>query len=110
MLKQMIVMLTKSIDRMHIRMITDIHIAIMIKPFKWWLDFGTTVHVCDNHQQFKSYEDVENKEVMVDNGNSTKVQGIGSVDICFTSEKKLCLANILFVHDLNKNLLFVSSP
>ena len=42
------------------------------------------------------------------NDNSAKVCGQGTIELNFTSGKKLSLVNVLHVPDLRKNLVFVS--
>ena len=61
------------------------------KTFDWWYDSGAIVHVCNNKDQFKTLEKVdEGFEVMMGNNIIAKVLGKGKVEISFTSGKKSC--------------------
>ncbi|XP_072066951.1 uncharacterized protein [Arachis hypogaea] len=106
--KDLIAMVVKKVQNMHIGMVTEVNIATQGKSLEWWLDSGATVHVCNDRNQFKTYEEVNNREVLMGNDNSAKVCGQGSVELNFTSEKKLSLINVLHVPDLRKNLVSVS--
>ncbi|PKI61206.1 hypothetical protein CRG98_018397 [Punica granatum] len=86
-----VAMVTGGIESLEIGMITELNIAMIDKFYNWWLDSGVTVHVCayGNHQ-------------------SVKVLGQGTVELNFTSGKKLTLINVLHVPDVRKNLLSAS--
>ena len=45
------------VSGMHIDMITEVHIAVIANPFDWWFDLGATVHVCNNKEQFRTYDE-----------------------------------------------------
>ncbi|KAG8473268.1 hypothetical protein CXB51_035191 [Gossypium anomalum] len=101
-------MITEGIESLEIVMITELNIAMTNKSYNWWLESGATSHVCNDQQQFKSYELVANREVLMGNYQSVKVLGQGTVELNFTFGKKLALTNVLHVSDMKKNLLFVS--
>ena len=67
------------------------------------------VHVCYVKNLFKTY-DVATKEEMVFMGNhdTAKVFGKGTIELQFTSEKKLILLNVFHVPDVRKNLISAS--
>lgn len=97
------------ISDMQIGMITEVHMATAIKSSDWWFDCGATVHVCNDKNQFKVYEDAAvGHEVLMGNHNKSKVFGTGTVDINFTSGKKLTLINVLHVPEIRKNLVSAS--
>ncbi|KAG8482437.1 hypothetical protein CXB51_023946 [Gossypium anomalum] len=73
-----------------------------------WLDSIATVHVCNDQQQFNSYELVANCEMVMGNYQSIKVLGQGMVELNFRSGKKLTLTNVLHVPDVRKNLVSAS--
>ncbi|PKI64622.1 hypothetical protein CRG98_015054 [Punica granatum] len=56
----------------------------------------------------ESLEIVANREVLMGNHQSVKVLGQGTVELNFTSGKKLTLINVLHVPDVRKNLLSAS--
>ena len=74
----------------------------------WWLDSGATVHVCKDRSLFKTFDaNSFVKEVQMGNTACINVAGQGSVELDFTSCKKLTLLNILYVPDMRKNLVSV---
>ncbi|XP_072058273.1 uncharacterized protein [Arachis hypogaea] len=106
--KDLIVMVVEKVQNMHIGMVTEVNIATQEKSLEWRLDFGVTVHACNDCNQFKTYKEVNIREVLKDNDNLAKVCGKGIVELNFTSRKKLSLINILHVPDLRKNLVSVN--
>ncbi|KAL0300317.1 UNVERIFIED_CONTAM: hypothetical protein Sangu_3127900 [Sesamum angustifolium] len=75
-----------------IAMVSNLHIA--------------TVHVCNNKNQFKHYEDIsEVQQILMRNANTATVLGKGNVEVQFTSRKKLLLTNVLHVPEIHKNLV-----
>ena len=89
-----------------ISMVSELNMAASTKSFDWWYDSGATIHVCHNKNQFKNYEIAEQgQEVLMGNGNTAKVLGKGSVELQFTSGKKLILQNVLHVPEIRKNLI-----
>ena len=98
--------LVAMVSDLHIGMVTELHMAAVTKSDDWWYDSGATIHVCNNKSQFKDYEIVDNgDEVLMGNHNSAKVMGKGSVELQFTSSKKILLVNVLHVPDIRKNLM-----
>ena len=94
------------ISELHIGMVTELNMAAATKTFDWWYDSGATVHVCNNKDQFKTLEKVdEGSAVLMGNNVTAKVLGKGTVEISFTSGKKLVLVNVLFVPEIRKNLV-----
>ncbi|GJZ06387.1 zinc finger, CCHC-type containing protein [Tanacetum coccineum] len=70
----------------------------------WWVDYGATRHVCNNKAMFKTYEPSDSILYM-GNHSSAQVQGIGKVDLVFTSGNTLTLNNVFHVPDVQKNLM-----
>lgn len=101
--KDLVAMVSKM-EILQIGMVTKLHMT-STKSVDWWLDSGTTVHVCNDKGQFKSYEETANREVLMENHSAAKVLGKGSVDLNFTSGKKPTLKNVLHVHEIKKNLV-----
>ncbi|KAL0290393.1 UNVERIFIED_CONTAM: hypothetical protein Sangu_2576400 [Sesamum angustifolium] len=68
------------VSNLHIGMVTKLNIAAAVKSFDWWYDSGATVHVCNDKNQFKHYEDVaEGQQVLMGNASTTIVLGKGNV-------------------------------
>ncbi|KAK4385414.1 hypothetical protein Sango_2665400 [Sesamum angolense] len=94
------------VSNLHIGMVTELNMAAAVKSFDWWYDSGATVHVCNDKNQFKYYEDAaEGQQVLMGNANTTTVLGKGNVEVQFTSGKKLLLTNVLHVPEIRKNLV-----
>src|SRR4051812_40018806 len=77
------------------------------EPFSWWIDCGATVHICNIPSVFKDFKMENGQQVSMGNGSLADVRGKGTVEINFTSGKKLTLKNTLFVPDIKKNLISV---
>ena len=87
-------------------MIIELHMASVAKSADWWLDSGATIHVCNDKNLFKSYNEMkEPEDVLMGNHASAKVMGKGSVELKFTFGQKLTLVNVFHVPDLRKNLV-----
>lgn len=54
---------------------------------------------------FKTFEEVVGQEVQMGNSLRANVNGKGTVEIDFTSRKKLTLLNVLFVSEIRKKKL-----
>ncbi|KAK8264489.1 hypothetical protein V6Z12_D12G112000 [Gossypium hirsutum] len=104
----LVAIVTEGIESLDIGMITELNLAMNDKSCNWWLDSEATVHVCNDRQQFKSYELLANCEVLMGNYQSVKVLGQGIVELNFKSRKKLTLTNVLHVPDMRKNLVSAS--
>ena len=71
---------------------------------------GATIHIYNDKIQFKSYEDTATEEkVLMGNHDTVKVFGKGTVELCFTSGRKLILTNVYHVPDVRKNLVSANS-
>jgi len=76
----------------------------------WWIDSGATVHVCKDKYMFKQFEEIVDsnvQEVLMANNALAKVAGKGTVEIDFTSGKKITLLNVLFIPEIRKNLVSI---
>ncbi|RVW44269.1 Retrovirus-related Pol polyprotein from transposon TNT 1-94 [Vitis vinifera] len=55
---------------------------------------------------FKTFEDAKgDQEVQMGNEGRSKVLGKGTIEVAFTSGKRVTLINVLYVPDMNKNLV-----
>ena len=85
-------------------MIIDVHMAIIGNPFDWWFDLGATVHVCNNKEQYKTYDESSiEQQVLMGNHNKAKVLGKGTVEVKMSSSKMMILTNVFHVPDIKKN-------
>ncbi|KAA0035651.1 uncharacterized protein E5676_scaffold455G00960 [Cucumis melo var. makuwa] len=72
----------------------------------WWLDIGASCHVYHDLSSFKKYNEVKNKNILLGDHHTTKVAGIGEVELKFTSGKTLVLKDVLHIPEIRKNLVF----
>jgi len=102
--------LIAMVSNIQIGMIIELNMATnVVKTSDWWLDSSATVHVCNNKSWFKTYEELKkHEEVLMDNYNSAKVLGKGTIELNFTSGQKLSLVNVFHVHEIKKNLVSAS--
>ncbi|XP_077222219.1 uncharacterized protein LOC143856067 [Tasmannia lanceolata] len=72
----------------------------------WWVDSGASCHVCFDMKWFNTYAPVDNeKKVLLGDSHTTKVLGVGNVELCFTSGQKVMLKDVLHTPDMRKNLV-----
>ncbi|PHU20670.1 Serine carboxypeptidase-like 17 [Capsicum chinense] len=78
-------------------------------PREWWMDSGSTRHVCANKELFSSFALAQVEEIIYMASSATaKVEGTGKICLKMTSRKVLTLNNVLYVLDLRRNLISVS--
>ncbi|GJY14530.1 zinc finger, CCHC-type containing protein [Tanacetum coccineum] len=79
---------------------------VPVDAITWWIDSGTTTHVCKDRCWFKIYESVEDESVLyMGDDHFDHVHGKGSVVLEFSSRKSITLFNVLYVLKLRKNLI-----
>ncbi|KAK9756036.1 hypothetical protein RND81_01G068600 [Saponaria officinalis] len=79
---------------------------LVVTITKWFLDTGTTRHICSSREMFKEYEAASEGEcVFMGNSSTVKVLGKGNVLLKLTSGKSLELHNLLHVPDIRRNLI-----
>ena len=71
----------------------------------WWIDTGTNRHICSDQSCFSSLQTGGGSTVLMGNGSTAAVRGVGKVELKLTSGKVLTLRNVLFVPTINKNLI-----
>ena len=72
---------------------------------EWWIDTGANTHVCSDISMFSSYQVTRACSVLMGNGSRASVQGVGTVNLKFTSGKTVQLKNVQHVPSINKNLV-----
>ena len=78
-------------------------------PKEWWIDTGTTHHVCLDRKTFSTFEPIETEEkVFMGNSTTLEIKGQGKVVLKMTSGKELTMTNVLYVPKMYKNLVFGS--
>ena len=94
-----------AIDEEIIATLSDVCV-VQGKVQGWWYDTCATVHVTYDKSLFKTFEDAKgDQEVQMGNEGRSKVLGKGTIEVVFTSGKKVTLKNVLYVPDMNKNLV-----
>ncbi|RVX02495.1 Retrovirus-related Pol polyprotein from transposon TNT 1-94 [Vitis vinifera] len=94
-----------AIDEEIIATLSDVCV-VQGKVQGWWYDTCAKVHVTYDKSLFKTFEDAKgNQEVQMGNEGKSKVLGKGTIEVVFTSGKKVTLTNVLYVPDMNKNLV-----
>ena len=75
-------------------------------PKEWWIDTGATRPVCSDKMKFSAFEPIETGEkVFMGNSATSDIKGQGKVVLKMTSRKELTLTNVLYVHEIRKNLV-----
>lgn len=73
---------------------------------EWWMDTGSTHHICLDQNLFSSYYPVDNgEEIFMDNSSTSKFVRKGKVILKMISGKELTLNDVLYVPDILKNLI-----
>ncbi|KAF3675558.1 hypothetical protein FXO38_04703 [Capsicum annuum] len=63
---------------------------------EWWMDSGSTCHVCSNKELFSSFAPAQVEEIFyMANSATAKVEGTGKICLKMTSGKVLTLNNVL---------------
>ena len=57
----------------------------------WWLDIGASRHVCHDLSLFRKYNEVKNKNILLGDYHTTKIAGVGEVELKFTYGKTFVL-------------------
>ena len=45
------------VSGIHIDIINEVHMVVIANPFNWWFNLGATVHMCNNKEQFRTYDE-----------------------------------------------------
>ncbi|KAL8468425.1 hypothetical protein ACS0TY_031582 [Phlomoides rotata] len=76
---------------------------------EWVLDSGCTFHMCPNECWFKNLEKLNGESVLLGNGKSCKVKGIGSIRIKMFDGADKILSKVRLVPDLKRNIISLIS-
>nr|GEW35381.1 transposase, mutator type [Tanacetum cinerariifolium] len=68
----------------------------------WYLNCGSSEHVCYSRDMFVDYNPMRDHEVILDNDDHLDVAGIGTVVIRFDTDKVLTLSNVLHIPKISK--------
>lgn len=71
---------------------------------EWWIDRGATRHLCSKRNVFSKFESVQNRETLFKGSSSmSRIEGSGNHKM--TSVKELTMRNVLYVMDIQMNLV-----
>ena len=83
------------VSGIHFNMITEVHMTVVANPFDLWFDLGATVHVCNNKERFRTYDESSiEQQVLMGNHNKAKVLRKGTVKVKMSFGKMLILTNV----------------
>ena len=75
-------------------------------PKEWWIDTSATHHLCSDKKMLSTFEPSETREkVFMGNSITSKIKGQVKVALKMTSGKELTLTKVLYVPDIQKNLV-----
>ena len=86
-----------------VAMITEINMIYGSEG--WWADSGAARHICYDRSCFKTYSEEKDMKVMLGDSHTTKVAGIGNVELKFTFGRTLLLKDVLHAPKMRKNLV-----
>ena len=89
----------------HMRTVIYLLFFPVFQPTDWWVDTGAGVPVCADISLFFSYEVTGYGSVLMGNGVSASVHGVGTVNLKFTSGRIVQLKNVQHVPAIKKNLV-----
>ena len=73
---------------------------------EWFLDSGSTRHICSAKEVFATYTPTEyDEDLFMGNTATARIAGTGKVMLKMTSGKVLTLNNVLHVPTIRKNLV-----
>ena len=83
---------------------------INVPSNSWWLDTSATIHVTNFMQALRNLRRSSEGELIVRLGNGDKVQveQIGVISLCLSTGYCLELKNVVFIHFMRRNLVFVT--
>ena len=81
---------------LQIDMVTEVHMATT-NSVGLFIDYGASVHICNDRAQFKSYEEVIDKMVLMLKHSVAKVLRQVTVELQYTSGKKLRRTCFMFL-------------
>ena len=79
---------------------------MIANPFDWWFDLGATVHVCNNKELYKTYDESSiEQQVLMGNHDKAKVLGKSTIEVKMSFGKMMILTNVFHVPKIKKNLV-----
>ena len=76
-----------------------------IQSTNWWVDTGANIHVCSDISLFTSYQGERSSSILMGNGSTAPVLGVGTVELKLSSGKIVHLKNVQHVPSINRNLI-----
>ncbi|KAI3748019.1 hypothetical protein L6452_10830 [Arctium lappa] len=101
--------LVANLSMDEIDMIAEYSTRVMAGRGGWYLDSGSTIHVCDSRSKFSEYNPIDDgRHIVTANRGRAVIAGIGTVHLRFSSGKTLTLRNVLHVPTVCKCLVSLS--
>lgn len=76
---------------------------------EWWINSGTTHHVCSNKELCSTYTlSRPGETVFMENSATTKIEGTRKISLKMTSVEMVTLNNLIYVPKMRKNLILTS--
>jgi hypothetical protein len=87
----------------------DLFVASVEKCSSWVLDSTCTFHICSHRDWFSDYVQSHAGEVVIGDGSTCEIIGIGSIYIQVHDDSIKKLINVRFVPKLKRNLISLST-
>ena len=84
-------------------------VASVEKCSSWFLDFACTFHICSHRDWFSDYVQSHAGEVVIGDGSTCEIIGIGSIYIQVYDGSIKKLIDVCFVPKLKRNLIYLST-
>jgi len=93
-----------TVEQSYTTMITEIN--MVGGSDGWWMDTGTSRHLCFDRAMFKTNATAEDQKVLLGDSHTTEVAGIREVELKFTSKKTLILKDVMHTPKFRKNFVY----
>jgi len=102
----------KPINAPHANMVTEdpyVALSTKINLVGWirWIDTGAFCYASYDRAMFKTCTPADDKKVLLGDFHTTKVGGIGDVELQFTLGKKLILKHTMHALEIRKNMISI---
>ena len=88
--------ITKYVSNIDLTIVISEVNLVGCNPREWWIDIGSTRHVCSDKKMFSTFEPIETREkVFMGNSATSDINGQGKVVLKMTFGKELTLTNVL---------------
>ena len=90
--------ITKDVSNIDLTIVISEMNLVGSNPKEWWINIGTTCHVCWDKKIFSTFELTKTGEkVCMGNSVTFEIKGQGNVVLKMTSGNEMTLKNVLYV-------------